>query len=186
MWNDWPRRGSSDAIMTGIAHTALGDLIGQRTDGVFRFHTVPYSAPPVGALRFAPPQPPAPWSRPLDTCQPGPIAPQPPSRLRLAMDDFSRDQNEDCLTLAIATPAADDGKRPVIVWLDGGAFLSGAGSLDWYDGGALARTGDAVVVGINYRLGPLGFLFWPGATDGLMGMHDIVAALRFVQTHIGA
>src|SRR4051794_30841223 len=112
--------------MTGIARTALGDIIGQRADDVVRFHAVPYAAPPIGDLRFAPPRPPAPWSQPLDTRQPGPIAPQPPSRLRLAMGEFSRDQNEDCLTLAIATPAADDAKRPVIVWLDGGAFLSGA------------------------------------------------------------
>ena len=171
--------------MSDIAHTSLGDVIGQRADGVVRFHAVPYTQPPLGALRFAPPQPPLPWGS-IDSRQPGPIAPQPPSRLRLAMGDFNREQSEDCLTLLIATPGADSAKRPVIVWLHGGAFLSGGGSLPWYDGGKLAATGDAVVVGVNYRLGPLGYLYWPGLGDGLMGIHDMVAALRFVRDHIAA
>jgi para-nitrobenzyl esterase len=172
--------------MSDIARTALGDVIGARADGVVRFHAVPYARPPLGALRFAPPKPPAPWDKQIDARTPGPIAPQPPSRLRLAMGDFTRAQSEDCLTLHIATPAADDARRPVIVWLHGGAFLSGAGSLAWYDGGTLARTGDAVVVGVNYRLGPLGYLCWPGVSDGLMGLYDMIAALRFVQAHIAA
>lgn len=172
--------------MSEIAHTGLGDVIGARADGVVRFHAVPYARPPLGVLRFAAPEPPAPWGKPLDARGPGTIAPQPPSRLRVAMGDFTRAQSEDCLTLHIATPAADDARRPVIVWLHGGAFLSGAGSLAWYDGGTLARTGDAVVVGVNYRLGPLGYLRWPGVSDGLMGIHDMIAALRFVQTHIAA
>ncbi|MFO1028524.1 MAG: carboxylesterase family protein [Acetobacteraceae bacterium] len=172
--------------MTDVAHTALGDVIGQRADGVIRFHAVPYARPPIGALRFAPPQPIEPWSATLDARAPGAIAPQPPSRLRLAMGDFNRQQDEDCLTLAIATPAADDARRPVIVWLHGGAFLSGGGSLEWYDGGRLAQTGDAVVVGVNYRLGPLGYLYWPGLGDGLMGIQDMVVALRFVRDHISA
>jgi para-nitrobenzyl esterase len=172
--------------MSDIAHTALGDVLGAAGDGVVRFRTVPYAAPPLGRLRFAPPEPVPPWSRPLDARAPGPIPPQPPSRLRLCMGEFSRDQSEDCLTLAIATPAADDRRRPVLVWLHGGAFLSGAGSLDWYDGGPLARQGNVVVVGVNHRLGPLGFLCAPGIGDGLMGMRDIVAALRFVRAHIAA
>jgi para-nitrobenzyl esterase len=102
------------------------------------------------------------------------------------MGDFERTQNEDCLTLTIATPAADNACRPVLVWLHGGAWLSGAGSLDWYDGGMLARSGDVVVVGVNYRLGPLGFLHYPRLADGMMGLHDIVAALRFVHAHIAS
>lgn len=172
--------------MADTTHTALGDIIGVRDDDIVRFHAVPYAQPPVGALRFAPPEPMLAWRSPLNARGPGPIAPQPPSRLRLAMGDFCRAQSEDCLTLAIATPAADAQRRPVIVWLHGGAFLSGAGSLDWYDGGALARHGEVVVVGVNYRLGPLGYLYWPGLGDGLMGLHDMVAALRFVRDHIAA
>ena len=172
--------------MTDIAHTSIGDLLGVRDDGVLRFRAVPYAAPPVGPLRFAPPQPPVAWGGVRDARQHGPIAPQPPSRLRLAMGEFDRAQNEDCLTLTIATPGADDRRRPVLVWLHGGAWLSGGGSLDWYDGGPLAQSGDVVVVGVNYRLGPLGFLHYPGLADGMMGLHDMVAALRFVQAHIAS
>lgn len=176
----------ADASVNTIARTELGDLLGEAADGVVRFRTVPYAAPPVGKQRFAPPQPPPAWQEVRDARAPGPIAPQPPSRLRAAMGDFERAQSEDCLTLAITTPALDGGRRPVIVWLHGGAYLSGAGSLDWYDGAAMARAGDVVVVGVNYRLGPLGFLRFPGLSDGMMGLHDMVAALRFVRAHITA
>ena len=164
----------------------LGELVGTREGDVVRFRAVPYAAPPIGPRRFAEPAPPEPWTTPRDVRAHGPIAPQPPSRLRLAMGDFNRAQDEDCLTLAIATPAADDARRPVMVWLHGGAWLSGAGSLDWYDGGPLAAFGDVVVVGVNYRLGPLGFLHYPGLADGMMGLRDVVAALGFVRTHIAA
>ena len=146
---------------------------------------MPYAAPPVGDLRFEPPSPLNAWSEARDARAQGPIAPQPPSRLAMAMGNFERAQSEDCLSVAITTPAID-GSRPVIVWLHGGAYLSGAGSLDWYDGGPLTKSGDVVVVGVNYRLGPLGFLRFPGLVDGRMGMHDIVAALRFVRDHIAA
>ena len=171
---------------TAIAQTSLGALLGQAADGVVRFHAVPYAAPPVGQHRFAPPVPPASWPGVLDVRRAGPIAPQPASRLRGAMGEFTRAQDEDCLTLAITTPAVDSARRPVVVWLHGGAYLSGAGSLDWYDGAALAATGEVVVVGVNYRLGPLGFLCFPGLADGMMGLHDMVAALRFLQAEITA
>jgi len=172
--------------MPDTARTTLGDVLGERDGGVLRFRAVPYAAAPVGALRFAPPAPADPWEGVRDSTRPGPIAPQPPSRLRLAMGEFAREQSEDCLTLHIATPEADGARRPVLVWLHGGAYLSGAGSLDWYDGGPLARSGDLVVVGVNHRLGPLGFLHYPGLADGMMGLHDIVAALRFVRDNVAA
>jgi para-nitrobenzyl esterase len=170
--------------MSDIVNTSIGALQGVRGDGVLRFRAVPYAAPPLGALRFAPPAPPVAWDGVRDASRHGPIPPQPPSRLRAAMGEFSREQGEDCLTLTIATPGADDRRRPVLVWLHGGAWLSGAGSLDWYDGRALAKAGDVVVVGVNYRLGPLGFLHYPGLADGMMGLHDMVAALRFVRAEI--
>ena len=76
-----------------------------------------------------------------------------------------RPQDEDCLTLTICTPAPDAAARPVLVWLHGGAWITGAGSLDWYDGARLAREGDIVFVGVNYRLGALGWLHRPGIVD---------------------
>ena len=101
------------AHMSGLAHTALGDLQGIVSEGVLSFRNVPYAEPPIGSRRFAPPVPVAPWQGVRDATVHGPVAPQPPSRLRLAMGDFERPQAEDCLTLTIATPATE-GARPVV------------------------------------------------------------------------
>ena len=111
------------------ARMSAGLLRGSLEDGVSVFRAVPYAAPPVGALRFAMPAPVEPWSGERDATRNGPIPPQPPSRLRAAMGDFAGEQGEDCLTLTIATPAADKRRRPVLIWLHGGAFWTGAGSI---------------------------------------------------------
>lgn len=166
------------------ANIALGGLDGAEEQGVAVFRGVPYAAPPVGALRFAPPQPAVPWRRRRDAARHGPIAPQAPSRLRAAMGDFDHLQDEDCLTLTIWTPAADAARRPVMVWLHGGAWISGAGSLDWYSGARLARDGEIVVVGVNHRLGALGYLAHPAISAGNLGTLDQVAALEWVRDHI--
>jgi para-nitrobenzyl esterase len=168
------------------ARTSHGTLVGAVEDGVCTFRGVPYAAPPTGARRFAPPAPPQPWTGERDAGRDGPIPPQPPSRLRAAMGDFERPQAEDCLTLTIATPAADRARRPVIVWLHGGAFWTGAGSLDWYSGVPMARHGDVVVVGVNYRLGALGFMHVPGVAPPNLGLHDQFAALDWVAREIAA
>lgn len=102
------------------------------------------------------------------------------------MGDHPREQQEDCLTLSIWTPAADTRRRPVIVWLHGGAFATGAGDLPWYDGARMAQAGDVVVVGVNYRLGALGFLRARGVTPGNLGLMDQESAIRWVHQHIGA
>ncbi|WP_328319295.1 carboxylesterase family protein [Streptomyces sp. NBC_00388] len=116
----------------------------------------------------------------------GEICPQPASRLDAVMgpprDDLP--QGEDCLHLTVTTPAADGGARPVMVWLHGGGFSSGAGILDWYDGGALAAQGDVVVVAVNYRLGALGYLCLDGVSEGNLGLYDQLEALRWVRDHI--
>jgi para-nitrobenzyl esterase len=169
-----------------IADTSLGSLRGTWSDGVAVFRNVPYAAPPVGDRRFAPPEPPTIWAELRDASRHGPIAPQPPSRLRIAMGDFDRPRDEDCLTLTICTPAPDGKSRPVLVWLHGGAWISGAGSLDWYDGARLAREGGIVFVGVNYRLGALGWLHRPGIVDEEAGTLDMIAALSWVRDHIAA
>jgi para-nitrobenzyl esterase len=87
------------------------------------------------------------------------------------MGDFEDGQDEDCLRLAIWTPGCDRRKRPVVVWLHGGAWQSGGGALAWYDGTRLAAKGDCVVVGVNYRLAALGWLYVPGETAN-MGLLD--------------
>jgi para-nitrobenzyl esterase len=167
-----------------VAQTALGNLRGVFTDGVAAFRSVPYAAPPIGELRFAPAAPVRAWTGLRDATRHGPIAPQLPSRLGVAMGNFSRPHDEDCLTLTICTPAPDGKARPVLVWLHGGAWISGAGSLDWYDGARLAREGDLVFVSVNYRLGALGWLHRPGIVDAEAGTSDMIAALAWVRDHI--
>ncbi len=167
-----------------VASTALGDLGGAEEHGITVFRGVPYAAPPVGPLRFMPPEPAAAWRGLRDATRHGPIAPQAQSRLRAAMGGFERPQDEDCLTLTIWTPRADHARRPVLVWLHGGAWLTGAGSLDWYNGARLAREGDIVVVGVNYRLGALGYLLHPAVSNGNLGTLDQIAALRWIKEHV--
>lgn len=169
-----------------VVATRSGRLRGTRTNGIAVFRGVPYAAAPVGLLRFAPPQPVAAWPNVRDATQDGPIAPQGRSRLAHVMGDFDRPQSEDCLTLTVWTPEADPAKRPVLVWIHGGAFSSGAGSLPWYSGEQFAAQDDIVAVSINYRLGALGFLCLPGISDGNLGLRDQVAALRFVRENIAA
>ncbi|WP_313494278.1 carboxylesterase family protein, partial [Achromobacter animicus] len=134
-----------------------GTLVGVRDGGVCRYGAIPYAQAPVGELRFAPPQP-ADIRGEFDATGTGPVPPQLPSRLRGAMGDFDAEQSEDCLHLTVWTPAADGKRRPVVVWLHGGAWQSGGGALDWYDGARLAERGDVVVVAVNYRLAALGWL----------------------------
>jgi len=169
-----------------VASTALGDLQGAEEQGVTVFRGVPYAATPVGPLRFMPPAQAAPWRGLRDATRHGPIAPQASSRLRAAMGGFERPQDEDCLTLTIWTPRADRARRPVLVWLHGGAWVTGAGSLDWYNGARLAREGDIVVVGVNYRLGALGYLLHPAVSKGNLGTRDQVAALRWINAHVSS
>ncbi|OVZ57406.1 carboxylesterase [Pigmentiphaga sp. NML080357] len=163
-----------------------GTVRGTRGRAVSRFGAIPYACPPVGALRFQPPQPVPPRGL-IDATAPGPgtIAPQLPARLRDAMGDLEGTQSEDCLHLTIWTPAADRARRPVVVWIHGGAWQSGAGALPWYDGARLAEEGDVVVVAINYRLGAPGWLCLPGLTANL-GLLDQEAAIDWVVRHIDA
>ncbi|MGC1780867.1 MAG: carboxylesterase family protein [Xanthobacteraceae bacterium] len=177
---------TTTAIDDVVVRTKAGDLRGTREDGVVTFRGVSYAAAPVVELRFAPPRPVTAWSGVHDATSDGPIAPQARSRLAHIMGEFERQQSEDCLTLNIWTPAADKAKRPVLIWIHGGAYSSGAGSLSWYAGDRLATNGDVVAVSINYRLGALGFLYLPGVSGGNLGLLDQMAALRFVRDNIAA
>ena len=166
--------------------TSSGKLRGRMQDGVETFRGVPYAAAPIESRRFKPPIPAPQWIGVRDAIEPGPICPQTPSRLRFAMGDFIAQQDEDCLHVTVWTPNADSGRRPVLVWLHGGAYMSGAGAIDWYSGEALAREGDMVVVGVNYRVGVLGFLYRPDWSPGNLGLLDQQAALEWVRDNIAA
>lgn len=153
------------------------------------FKGVPYAAPPVGALRWRPAQPHPGWQGTRDATAFGPSAPQ---LYREGGDAVLGTHgappfSEDCLTLNIWTPRADDAKRPVLVWIHGGGFISGSGSLPHYSGETFARNGDMVVVTLNYRLGPLGYLYFgEEGADGNFWLTDQLAALRWVRDNIAA
>jgi len=163
--------------------TTTGAVQGRVTDGILDFRGIPYAAPPVGDLRFRPPQPRQPWSGVLDATRFGPVAPQNQGAMEAMFGAPPLAMDEDCLTLNIWTPACDDCKRPVMVWIHGGAFLFGTGATPWYDGRSFARD-DVVLVTINYRLGAFGFLHIDG--QGNNGILDQVAALEWVRDNIAA
>lgn len=186
-----PQSLATGAADGAIVDTAAGRLRGVREGEVLAFHAVPYAAPPVGPLRFAPPAPAQPWSGVRDATRPGPSAPQNASRLDAVMGIAQFERSEDCLFLDIWTPAADAARRPVLVWLHGGAYMSGGGNQAFYTGGRLAARGDIVVVSVTYRLGALGYLYLPGieAQGGApanRGLLDQVAALRWIRDNIAA
>jgi para-nitrobenzyl esterase len=137
------------------------------------FQGIPFAAPPVGELRWQPPQPPDPWFEPRDATRPGPRCAQ-PATFTPASD------TEDCLYLNVTTPRPSARLKPVMVWLHGGGNAFGSG-ID-YDAHRLAAGGDVVVVTVNYRLGVFGFLGHPDLPDsGDFGLEDQQAALRWVQ-----
>ena len=165
---------------------AQGRIRGTIEDGLAVFRGVPFAAPPVGTLRFKPPSPVAPWRDVLDVTSPAAICPQPRSRLAALMGDFHVRQDENCLTVNIWAPTPLGRRRPLLVWIHGGACVSGGGALPWYDGARLARDNDVIVVNVNYRLGALGYLFRPGLAAGNMGVFDLVQALRWIHENAAA
>ncbi len=177
---------------TVVVETATGRLRGERSPALSIFRGVPFAAPPVGRLRLRPPAPVAPWVETRDALVFGPVAPQLPSMLDAMFGGERPEQSEDCLTANVWTPACDSGNRPVMVWIHGGAFTTGAGSIGWYDGSAFATNGDVVVVNFNYRLGALGFLYLDDlagerfAGSGNLGLLDQIAALEWVRDNISS
>lgn len=172
-----------------VVDTTAGRVAGRVSEaGVTEFLGIPYAAPPVGPLRWRAPQPVQPWSETLDATSFGRIAPQVVSMGASLVPGDATDADEDCLTLNVWTPATDDAKRPVMVWIHGGAFVGGAGSSQLYRGTHLVDRGDVVVVTINYRLGALGFLAHPSLDDdgysANWGLLDQIAALEWVQSNI--
>ena len=167
-----------------VVKTTSGILEGVAEEGVVVFRGVPYAAPANGENRFSPPQPFEAWDGIRPAIEDGPIPPQRPSRLARVMGDFDFPYDENCLTLNIWTPALDKSDCPVVVWIHGGAFVSGAGSLPWYNGAKLAGDHNLVVVSVNYRLGALGFLYHPEVSAGNLGLRDQVAALEWVKSQI--
>lgn len=188
--------GSPESPEVGLEMAVTGGLIRgvveeESENGVKQYHGIPYAAPPVGDLRWAPPAPVIPWEGVRDASEPGPICIQ-RAGAGLAFYEPPRpkpEQSEDCLTLNVWTKAtrSDEG-RPVMVWIHGGGLTGGWGARS---AGALYAEKGAVLVSINYRLGQFGFLAHPELSaenpkgvSGNQGLRDQVQALEWVRADI--
>ncbi|MFC7560420.1 carboxylesterase family protein [Paenibacillus farraposensis] len=159
-----------------------GKLVGTEEKGTLAFYDIPYGA---DKGRFMKVGEPLKWNGIRDATKPGPIFPQLNNRLASVMGTKKEEHNqsEDAFRLNIWTKGTDE-KRPVVFWIHGGGFLTGGGSLPWYNGSQLAANGDVVVVTVNYRLGTLGNLFLPGISEGNLALKDLIAALYWVRKNI--
>ncbi len=173
-----------------VAHTTSGRVAGRvAPDGLKIFLGIPFAKPPVGALRFEPPEPVERWSGVYPALAFGPVFPQTYDKTEPSSLYF---QDEDCLRLNVWTPALDGAKRPVMVFIHGGGYLWGSSMDPLYDGANLARRGTAVVVSLNYRMGALGYLDLSAvggdayADSGNLAVLDQVAALRWVHDNIAS
>jgi para-nitrobenzyl esterase len=192
------------ATATTTAPTTNGPVIGLKYGPIHTFKGIRYGAPPVGPLRFAAPQKPAPWTLPADATHFGASSMQLrsggsavvyPGIVGVALeqvfstpDDVQR-QNEDCLFLNVWTAALDNAARPVMVWFHGGGFNYGSGSWPAYDGHNLAARHGVVVVTVNHRLNAFGYLelseLGGDPNSGNAGQLDCVAVLEWVRDNIG-
>jgi para-nitrobenzyl esterase len=186
------------ANLSPVIEIASGKVRGTVAGGIHAFKGIPYGASTGGANRFLPAQPVAPWAGTRDALAYRGQAPQSPARVkrRAEMDNIlgpadSTPEVEDCLTVNVWTPGLD-GKRPVMVWLHGGAFAYGSGNRAVTDGANLAKRGDVVVVSVNHRLNICGYLHLDDiggerfAGSGNAGSLDMIAALRWVRDNIAA
>lgn len=179
-------------MSTSIVTTAYGKVQGTIENGVYVWKGIPYAKAPVGKLRFQPPQPPEKWNDIKDCTKFGPIAYQPELQIMQFLGTPTDNMSEDCLNLNIWSPNPDEKKRPVMVWIHGGAYISGSGSSPSYDGTEFAKNGDVVVVTINYRLGIFGFLHLAEIggekyqASGNCGLLDQIAALKWIKENIEA
>lgn len=179
------------AARAQVVATTTGEVSGVSSGGVSTWKGIAYAAPPVGDLRWMPPQPAKAWSGIRQAAVAGPACPQPDFNDGLGAGS-PQEQDEDCLTLNVFAP---EGARnlPVMVWIHGGAFRIGYASSPLYDGTEFARQG-VVLVTLNYRLGLLGFFAHPAVTAaaksrdaiGNYGLMDQIAALKWVRDNIAA
>ena len=181
----------ADPLDVPAVRVQQGVLVGHREDDVNVFQGIPYATPPVGERRWRPPEPPGGWQGRRFAMRFSPECSQLPYPEGSFFDRGITPSSEDCLYLNVWTATLDaKARRPVMVWIHGGALTRGSGGSPWYDGRALARKG-VVLVTFNYRLGPFGYLAHPELTEesereasGNYGLLDQIAALRWVRDNI--
>ena len=180
--------GADDTVVAIESGRARGLTVESGSD-VRVFRGVPFARPPVGKLRWRPPQPAERWRNVRDCTEFAPSCPQPVARI---IPEVQGNRSEDCLYLNVWTAGKAGDKRPVMVWIHGGGFSIGGGAQRTYDGRHFAASG-AVLVTINYRLGPFGFMAHPALSaesqqraSGNYGLMDQIAALKWVRRNIAA
>ena len=175
----------SETSQGPVVMTTAGAVQGRTSGGVHSFLGVPYAAPPTGHDLMRPPKPARPWSGTRQATGHGPTSPKgdyPPQYQKLFPEEVIA--GDEFLNLSVWTPDPGASGLPVLVWIHGGSFMNGSGSVGAYDGTAFARSG-VVCVTINYRLSATGFLYLGDGVANL-GLLDQLAALRWVQDNIAA
>ncbi len=182
-----------------IVETRYGKVQGREQGSISVWKGIPFAQPPTGQRRFRASQPPEPWTGVREATTFSPMAPQVPEvganmvgAIGAERAVEQRPMSEDCLFLNIWSPGADGEKRPVMVYIHGGAFTLGSASDPWYDGTSFAANHNIVVVSLNYRLGILGFVYLKdlagadASYTGNCGLLDQIAALEWVRENITA
>ncbi|MFT4148005.1 MAG: carboxylesterase/lipase family protein [Micrococcaceae bacterium] len=173
--------------------TSEGLVQGQEYKGIGVWKGIRYATPPIANLRFQNPQAPQQYEGVFQAINFGTISPQKKSIFN-SESEYIEASNEDCLFVNIWSPAADDKKRPVMVWIHGGAYATGSSSDTLFDGYSLAKNGDVVLVNFNYRMSAFGYLHFGilaeeqgiEGFDNNLGLKDQVAALQWIKANIAA
>ncbi|MGV9671121.1 MULTISPECIES: carboxylesterase/lipase family protein [unclassified Gordonia (in: high G+C Gram-positive bacteria)] len=172
-------------VQAPVVTTSTGRVSGLLDGGISSYLGIPYAAPPIGPAAFAAPLPPIVWDGIRPATDHGPTAPQVgyPAPIAALLDNVIV-AGDDYLNLNVWTPDPGASGLPVMVWIHGGAFIRGSNRIEMYAGDTFARDG-VVCVGINYRLGAVGFASIDGAPEN-RGLLDQLAALRWVRDNIAA
>ncbi len=191
LWQLWPdQKKPPSNQLTEIISTTTGQMRGFIQDGVDVYLGILYAKPPTGSLRFKPPVPQPEWKGIFNAYTYGAVCPQVFDPVEL--EPGEKVHNEDCLTLNIWVPSTSSTKKAVMVFIHGGGFVTGASKESLYDGSALAKNGDVIIINLNYRLGLLGFLDFSmiGGSDyadsANNGLRDQIMALQWIQDNISA
>ncbi|MFI6856882.1 carboxylesterase/lipase family protein [Streptomyces sp. NPDC050416] len=180
-----PRPATDAPRPAPVVRTTAGAVRGRREEGLAVYRGIPFAAPPVGEARFMAPRPAHAWDGVRDTYAFGPPPPQDLGNLG-GPGLIDVPEGDEWLTVNVWTPEPDPGgRRPVMVWIYGGAYKLGHAGSPGYDARRIAADGDVVVVSLNYRVGMEGFAFIEGAPAN-RGLLDQVAALEWVRDNIEA
>lgn len=166
---------------TSIIKTEFGKIQGYIEEDIKIFKGIPYALPPIGDLRFRPPVDIESWDNVLDATKFGPYPMQGPFDEKFVI--VPQPQDESCLTLNVWAPLDDKEKKPVMLWIYGGAFEYGGSANPTFNGLHLAHRGKVVIISMNYRLGVFGFLHLPDKTTNV-GILDQVAVLKWINQNI--